>query len=301
MPLDVDHERFYFSGANCTLSAVEFGQRDKPHMVIVHGMRDHALSMMPLVHEFARDYRILVPDLRGHGDSDNPGAYTMVQFVADLLALVRDRDLQDPVLVGHSLGGHIVSRYAAVYPKHVSKLALLDGMGPPRRPVTPDIEQIREAWRNNIENALVQSSERRAMADAAEALQRLTRNNPRLDHALAKIIVDSGVEPHPDGGVRWKWDPAVGMVWSTFDHGESEQQWRHIESPVLIVTGEYSMQYWTSRQLGDAEEHGLHDEETERRRRLFRHARHVSIPGAGHMLHYDQPALLNQALREFLA
>ena len=293
-------QRFYFSGANCVLSAVDYGNAHLPDMVILHGMRDHGQSMSSLSNAFREQYHLVVPDLRGHGDSDNPGSYTMTQFVADLRALVGHLDLEKPVLVGHSLGGHIASKYAALYPREVSALILIDGMGPPRAEGPRSPEMRLEAWRNNVETALQLSSERRAMKDAAEALGRLTSNNPRLDGETAEMIVEQGVEPHPDGGVRWKWDPAVGMVWSTVDHDESEQHFSLIECPVLVITGSESMQYWSRRNLGDHEEHELLERETARRVKLFRDARHVSIENAGHMVHYDQPEELNRCIAQFL-
>lgn len=293
-------ERFYFSGSNCVLSALDYGNDGRPAMVILHGMRDHALSMTSLSAAFTDRYRVVVPDLRGHGDSDNPGSYTMTQFIADLRALVLHLGLERPVLIGHSLGGHIVSKYAAIYASDVCALVLIDGMGPPRRRLEATDEMRREIWRSNIETALQLSSERRAMQGNDEALHRLMTNNPRLHPGSAQRIIDHGTEPHPEGGVRWKWDPAVNMVWSTFDHGESELQWGFVECPVLAVTGDESMQYWSRRNLGDHEDPGLHERETKRRLGLFRDARHVIVEGAGHMVHYDQPDALNRCIAEFL-
>lgn len=294
-----DYRRFEFKGADCTLSAVEIGDADAPDMVVLHGMRDHALSLASIAREFSREFHIVMPDLRGHGYSDNPGSYSMTQFVADLRGLVTTCALTDPVMIGHSLGGHIVSKYAAIY-NHVSKLALIDGMGPPRPPEEPDREKDRARWRGNVETALQLSSDRKQMADAAEAFGRLTSNNPLLSHDTARLIVEHGVEPRPDGGVQWRWDPAVGMVWSTFSHEESEAQWTWIECPVLIVTGEKSMEYWTQRRFELEGDNDLHTAEIERRCNLFQNARHREIPGAGHMLHYDQPETLNVCLREFI-
>ncbi len=293
------YERFDFDGANCRLSAVDLGNRDAPDMVILHGMRDHALGLWSIGGEFSEDYHVVMPDLRGHGYSDNPGSYTMTQFIADLRSLILTRNIDDPILIGHSLGGHIVSKYAAIY-DHVRKLALIDGMGPPRPPEKLSKEKQREQWRGNVEMALQLTGDRKAMVDMEEAFQRLTRNNPRLSHEMARLIIEHGVEPHPDGGVRWRWDPAVNMVWSTFSHEETEEQWGSIECPVLVVTGEHSMDYWSQPRFEFEDGDDLHDAEVERRRKLFRRAEHREIAGAGHMIHYDQPEALNRRLRAFL-
>jgi pimeloyl-ACP methyl ester carboxylesterase len=68
----------------------------------------------------------------------------------------------------------------------------------------------------------------------------------------------------------------------------------------LLVTGDSAMEYWLQLR-GELEgRDDLHDREIERRRKLFRNARHVTIADAGHMIHYDQPHALNQEIRKFL-
>ncbi len=65
--------RQYFSGAGAQISAIEFGAQDGPVMVLVHGMKDHSLSLFHLIQAF-RHHRVISVDLRGHGYSDNPGS-----------------------------------------------------------------------------------------------------------------------------------------------------------------------------------------------------------------------------------
>ncbi len=59
------------------------------------------------------------------------------------------------------------------------------------------------------------------------------------------------------------------------------------------------MEYWLQRRDGLSDMDDLHDREIERRRRIFRNARHVTIAEAGHMVHYDQPDTLNREIRKF--
>ncbi len=292
-----DFNRIYFDGSNCRLSAIDFGNPEKPDLVILHGMRDHALSMVGMVQALSDDYHVVVPDLRGHGYSENPGNYGIIPFVADLAALISHFDLNRPVLIGHSLGGHIATKYSAIYGDQIECLALLDGMGPPDNTV-PRREDLLARLKGEVESALV-VNEPRPMQDSSEALERLTRNNPALSVDLARIIVEHGIEPGENGGVVWRWDPRVQTVFSTISKQESETLWTCIECPVLMVTGEDSWQYWTrgDRFKTDVDHH---DTEMERRVNLFKNARHKVLKGAGHMLHYDQPDELNTILREFL-
>lgn len=293
-------DRFRFRGSNCELSAVDLGNYDAPDMILVHGMRDHALSLTSIGLEFAKDFHVLMPDLRGHGDSENPGSYSMMQFVADLRALVLEKELKNPIIIGHSLGGHISSKYAAIYTEEVRSLVLLDGMGPPRPEETLSDKQHRLHLNQSVDTLLSLSGQRKPIANKEEALDRLIGNNPLLSHETARLIVDHGVEPHPAGGVRWKWDPSVNMVWNTFSHDESESQWSWINCPTLIVTGDNAMEYWATLRQELHNQQQLHIRDLVRRTKIFSKGKSVTIPNAGHMIHYDQPELLNQHLREFI-
>ncbi len=291
--------RAFFQGAGCRLSAVEYGNPEVQSIVILHGMRDHALSMHTVALAFPECHVITI-DLRGHGDSDNAGSYTMTQFVADLRALIDYFGLARPVLIGHSLGGHIVTKYAAIYPDEVDRLVVIDGMGPPKPEEANTMTDHLQHWREHVDDALQPRREPRSMKDEEEALQRLERNNPELKLETGRFLIQHGVQPHPDGGVRWKWDARADMIWSTFSHEEAEQFYSLIECPVQIITGEYSHQYWVKTRAWLAGKEDLHDRDLERRRLLFQRAEHTVIEGAGHMIHYDRPDELNAVIRGFM-
>lgn len=266
-------------------------------MVLLHGIRDISWSMTSIVETFAGEYHIVVPDLRGHGDSDNPGVYTMSHFIADLRSLILHCELENPVIIAHSLGGHIAGQYAALFPNEVTALVLIDGMGPPRFELSESEQQSMD--RERITMLLRDESQFKVMRDVDEAYERMLRSNPLLNEDTARILAEKGTQA-VEGGVTWKWDAAAHQVWGTFSSDENEARLKWIRCPVLLITAEHSMAYW-----GQIREHlrgqqAHHDAEVERRRRIFRNAKHISIAGAGHMIHYDQPEALNTQLREFV-
>lgn len=294
-------ERFFFTSSGSRISAIDFRNTGKPDLVILHGMRDHALSMLGIARALTADYHVVAMDLRGHGQSDNPGVYTLVQFIADLRDLVQHCELSNPVIIAHSLGGHIASRYAGMFQDEISRLVLLDGMGPPANQDGPGQDSLRQRLVSGVESTRMLSSQNQQMQDDTEARMRLMRNNPRLSSELAQIIVDHGVVQHPSGGVQWRWDPAVQMIWHTFSHAETEALWGWIECPVLIVTGEHSLDYWSATRDELKDQVEMYESELRRRQALFRNARHLVIADAGHMLHYDQPDEVNRVITEFLS
>ena len=82
---------------------------DGPLLVLVHGITENRHSWDPLVDDLARDHRVLRVDLRGHGESPTADSYGMDEMAADIAALVDE----PPLVVGHSLGGVVVTAYAA--------------------------------------------------------------------------------------------------------------------------------------------------------------------------------------------
>jgi pimeloyl-ACP methyl ester carboxylesterase len=87
-----------------------------PDIVLVHGITDDSATWGPVADLLAADHRVIRLDLRGHGasgDADDYGALGMAGDVAAVLAAV---DSSDPVLVGHSLGGFVVSALASQMP-----------------------------------------------------------------------------------------------------------------------------------------------------------------------------------------
>ncbi len=100
-------------------------------IVFIHGFAGCAETWEFQINHFAKRYRVVVPDLRGHGQSDAPYTdYTMPEIVADLQAMVEHLKLPEKfVLVGHSFGGSICVEYTTAHPERVAKLVLIATAG----------------------------------------------------------------------------------------------------------------------------------------------------------------------------
>ena len=304
---DRTHEprRIQFPGAGASLSALVWGDQDRPLLILVHGIRDAAHAFDPVARALAENFRVVVPDLRGHGESPHTGDYTLMFFMADLhktlayFAHGADHPNAGAVhLVAHSLGGHIASNYAGLFPDALRSLTIIEGLGPPSAASTAAFRAQRTT---NLIESLGSAQPHRSLASLDIAAERLQRNNPRLPPTEALRIAEHCTRPHPEGGLQWRFDPRVEEVWGSVDHETSKQRWREVVVPTQIITAELAMEYWarTPPVPGASIPPYPTDDLTEKLSHFAGH-RQIEITGAGHMVHYDQPAALAAAIATFV-
>lgn len=83
-------------------------------LVLVHGITESRRTWDPLLAPLiAHGYRVIAVDLRGHGGSTRAAPYDLATMAGDLGAVLQAERADDALLVGHSLGGAVVSAYAA--------------------------------------------------------------------------------------------------------------------------------------------------------------------------------------------
>ena len=118
--------------ADVALSVVDvWPEGAEKTIMFVHGYGGCAETWEYQVNHFARGYRVVAPDLRGHGQSDAPfTAYTMPELVDDINTIADKLGLPERfVLAGHSFGGSICVEYANAYPERLEKLILISTAG----------------------------------------------------------------------------------------------------------------------------------------------------------------------------
>lgn len=280
-----------FSSSSLELAATLWERNaTAPVVVLVHGWKDHGRMWDGVARALAVDYRVLAPDLRGHGDSAwSPDSdYSTLAMLGDLNALV-DQCAGKPVsLVAHSMGADLAMRYAAAFPEKVECLFAIEGFGLGaghrrrlfRRPV-------HERYRRAILDRSA-APEDRGFASVDEARTRYAQAHPKFSAELVSQFVAHGLS-HDPGLRRWFWkrDPRLvpsGMVAPELN--TLRQLWRQIKCPVMHLHG-------TASPFADPEREGL--------MACFQAARYTQIKGAGHWPHHDNPDEFIAILREFLA
>lgn len=270
-------------------------------VVMLHGMRDVALSLMPIAARLAETRTVYLTDLRGHGDSDQPGNYALPQFVFDLHCVMEQLVGSPAVLFGHSLGGQIVTRFAALYPALVRAAVVVEGLGPPEGRRAADSKSRLEMEGRRLIDTLSAPRRQRPLPDVSFAAQRLLANNPRLDPERAMALARQGTTTNADGELNWAFDPRVGAVFLSGASGENVEYWAHVCCPTCIVAGAHAGEYWGRAMPADAEWTGAFaDGELEARVANFPDAELVVLDGSGHMVHFDEPERLAEVTLDFL-
>jgi pimeloyl-ACP methyl ester carboxylesterase len=269
--------RIYFS-QRLRLHYVDWGNAGAPPLVLLHGGRDHCRNWDWVAAELRRDWHIIAPDLRGHGDSQwsRSGHYSMAGYVYDLAQLVHQQELAPVTIVAHSLGGNIALRYAGIYPEKVKKLVAIEGLGPsPKATAERAKRGIAERMQRWIdEQRGLAGRLPRRYATIEDAFRRMQEENKHLSPEQARHLTQHGVNQNEDGTYSWKFDNYV-RVWPAYDMTTEEVHdlWARIACPTLLVYGKES---WASNPDADG------------RARIFRNARVVSVEGAGHWVHHDR-------------
>jgi pimeloyl-ACP methyl ester carboxylesterase len=109
------------------ISINEYGPREGPTCIAIHGFGDGAYVWDPLARALP-DWRVLSINLRGHGDSDwdEAGVYNLSAHLSDLNYLIADLGLRRFALIGHSLGGRIALNIAEKIQPRLMALATVD-------------------------------------------------------------------------------------------------------------------------------------------------------------------------------
>lgn len=276
-------------GNGVALSYVARGPLDAPAIILVHGIRDHARSWDPIAEALCDRFRVIAPDLRGHGESGwaGPGGYSIAMFFGDLADLIDDLRLPTVAIVGHSLGGAIAVRYAAVFPERVRALCAIEAI---ELPIVRDELALAKSFPVRLRDWITLERDRRRRSPriystraAAEA--RMAEQHPGFDAALIAHIVAHGVVGDDTRGWRWKYDNVARYrAPEDADGRDLDAVLAAISCPTLLAYGDAS---WIPVPAAE-------------RLALIRQHHLVRFAGVGHWLHQQSRTEFLAALERFL-
>ncbi len=163
-----------------------WGDPDAPPVVCLHGVTAHGERFKRLAEErWAEKFRVLAPDLRGHGRSGYEPPWTFATHVADVLETLDALDVDSANWVGHSFGGRLILEVAAAHPERVRRAVLLD----PAIQILPHIAE-----------TMAELERKEPLYDSPEDYADRREDSPPREFVLEDAVLHC--EELPDGRLR---------------------------------------------------------------------------------------------------
>lgn len=276
MPLPVDRMQYTLCGSDGVHLNLHSWGTATPRYFLIHGFADNGFSWNPLASSLCGSGGTVAIDLRGHGDSDpDPsGIYTGERLVEDVAFALRELDLRDVVLFGHSMGAAIAIHVAATCPDRVAGLVLVDG-GPSMR--RPSLARVRTEFENQPWSY-----------DTVDDYCRFLEERLRLASAsLLREVALNALRRNAQGRWELKCDRSIATLPTYIDDEALSEMLLRVTCPVLLARGTASVVL--SRAAAERLVASVPDA-------ILR-----SVPNAGHAVMLDNPEGLHEAVTPFLA
>jgi pimeloyl-ACP methyl ester carboxylesterase len=135
-----------------TLAYIDTGNPAGPAVVFIHGYTDNARDWVPMLPYLSKRFRLILVDIRGHGQSSKPECcYTRLDFAYDIKLLLDKLGIERADIVGHSLGSIIAQTFAEYWPERTRRVVLIastggrpPGMPAPKFDFAADIRKLKE-------------------------------------------------------------------------------------------------------------------------------------------------------------
>lgn len=161
-------------------------------ILILHGLFGSSKNWVSVAKHLSSQRDVYALDLRNHGDSPHSPTHSLVDMVEDVAEWIRDRNLEKPILLGHSMGGLVSMLYALS--------AESKGYPPISRLVVQDIvpREYPFEYSKEVESMSQDMSDCKSRSDVDAKMASY------VPDAFIRQFLQMNLERNPDGGYYWK-------------------------------------------------------------------------------------------------
>ncbi|HEX2907614.1 MAG TPA: alpha/beta hydrolase [Phototrophicaceae bacterium] len=234
-------------------------------LLLIHGAIVSHLEWRPQLEALGKAFQLIMPDVRGHGESGSSSEpYSIQQFAEDLFGLLETLGIQQTIVCGHSMGGAIAQQLTIDHPERVRALVLAE-----------TIFRFPQDWKLNL-RLKVRNGILRLMG--LKRLKRLMGQQFGAKSAEDVALLDTIFKPHLTNPANF-WN-----IWKANKGFDNQARLNQIHCPTLILV---------------AENNHATQEQGRIMAQVIPEAQLITIPNAKHGLNWDNPEAFNAAVMEF--
>ncbi len=255
-----------------------------PNLVLIHGMINSSRHWEDVASRLAGSYRVIAPDLIGHGDAATPrGDYSLGAHAASIRDLLATIGVERATIVGHSLGGGVAMQFFYQFPQRTERLGLISSGG-----LGDDVSPLLRAAALPGSAALLKLAASGRLVDGlADAGGRLRRRGHRNGVYLEAVA--RALRPLGDEGSRRAFVETLRAVIDV--HGQRVSA----RDRLYLLGGMPTLIVWGERDRTIPVEHGREAAAA------IPNCRFETLPRAAHFPNLEDPEGLANVLGDWLA
>ena len=251
----------------------KFGHEGDQPLIILHGLFGVSDNWVTFARRIAMEgFEVFIPDQRNHGQSPGSGNFNYLALTDDLFEFIDEHEIEQPMLLGHSMGGKVVMHFSLKNPELIKKLVVVDITLKAYPPRTQHKQIIRAIRQINLDGM---------------------KNRRQVEDQLVAIIADQRIRQfvlknlHRNAQNHFEWRLNIdGIETNLDDMFDAIQTKETFNKPALFIKG------------------GVSDyillEDFDAIRKNFPHAEIVTIAGSSHWVHVEAPERFYQLTYGFL-
>jgi esterase len=241
-------------------------------VIILHGLFGQSDNWVTVGRRIADQFHVYIPDQRNHGQSPHTTIHSFPAMADDLAEFMEEHDIENPILIGHSMGGKVAMTYALENPEKVKKLVIID-ISPRKYP---------ERIIHTKVISQMMSIDLEKVTTRGEVEKKL---DSTISDSRVRMFIMKNLYYKIHGKLAWRLNlEAINQSMDLlFDGIQSENKYN---GPTLFIRGGKS-DY-------------VPDEDIPLIKRMFPEAIVKTISGASHWVHADAPEELCYLLSSFL-
>ncbi|MFL5731384.1 MAG: alpha/beta fold hydrolase [Cytophagaceae bacterium] len=239
-------------------------------IVILHGVFGSCDNWLTVSKGLAETHHVYLLDARNHGHSPKSDEFNYSAMANDLKEFLQEQSLEDAVLVGHSMGGKTVMKFASMYPSMLNKMVVVD--------ISP---RYYKRHHDSIIQGL-QSIDLKNLKTRQEADQQLSAFEP--DFGTRQFLLKN---LYRDEQNDFHWRINLPVIADKIDNvGEALDENIRISKPTLFIRGSKS--------------NYIREQDEDLIRKIFSDVRIETVEGAGHWVQAEKPAEFLEKVKAFL-